>query len=237
MAIAPYLLDYCLTASSLIRTGPTAILEFGEAQTLDMDLIDHIPRIAESVGGATGTMTEELKEVRASGHADVSFDEARLIYRWLFKCGDYFAVDQGARAAEGRLDLNYPFDLGRQFDLVINNGTSEHVFNQANVFAMMHMHTRVDGHMVHWTPGIGWIDHGLYNAQPGFFFDLAKANQYDVLSCVLLTDRSEMLVVEPTSRDFIARRNDIRFANSLLCACMTRRSPDPFRFPQQQYYS
>ena len=202
-----------------------------------MDLVDHLPRIAAAVGTSEAELTRELENARLGRRADISFDEARLIYRWLFGCHYYRAVDLGARSATARIDLNYPFDLGKRFDLVINNGTSEHIFNQANVFAMIYNHTRVGGHMVHWTPVLGWVDHGLYNVQPSFFLDLAKANAYDILSCVMLNDRAESLAVEPTAPDFQAKRDDARFANSLLCACMRRRSDDAFRVPQQAFYS
>jgi hypothetical protein len=39
--------------------------------------------------------------------------------------------------------------------------------------------------MIHWTPCLGWIDHGPYNVQPGFFHDLARANGYEMLLATL----------------------------------------------------
>ena len=99
---------------------------------------------------------------------------ARAIYHAVFDPESYTAIDLEPGPRRFCLDLNNAnISLQRQFDCVINNGTSEHIFNQGNVYRVIHDHTRAGGTMIHWTPGLGWIDHGLYNVQPGFFFDLA----------------------------------------------------------------
>ena len=101
----------------------------------------------------------------------------------------YTAIDLDQGPRRFCLDLNdQNLSLHRQFDCVINNGTSEHIFDQANVFRVIHNHTRPGGIMFHWIPCLGWIDHGLYAVQPGFFFDLAKANQYEALLIALTCD-------------------------------------------------
>ena len=158
-----------------------------------------------------------------------------MLYRWLFGCADYAAVDLGSRNPDFRIDLNHSFDLQRSFDMVINNGTSEHVFDQANVYRIIHEHTAVDGYMLHYTPGLGWVDHGFYNIQPSFFFDLAKYNWYDVISCALVAEHA---TVEFNNRplDLAAIAADIRFKDSLLCACLRRRTKDPFCVPMQSPY-
>ncbi len=69
-------------------------------------------------------------------------------------------------------------DGGAPFDLVVNNGTGEHIFNQANVFESCHNLCNREGVMVHILPWVGQMNHGFFNYQPVFFADLAKANGY-----------------------------------------------------------
>lgn len=79
-------------------------------------------------------------------------------------------------------DLNYALtNIDQQYDLVTNNGTLEHIFNQYAVLKNMHDLCKKDGVMFHLVPFTGWIDHGLYNYNPNFFTALAKANKYEIL--------------------------------------------------------
>jgi len=80
-----------------------------------------------------------------------------------------------------RYDLNEPVPLTEVFDIVINTGTAEHVFDQRQVFETVHDRCAVGGLMVHGSPWQGWNDHGFYNYQPCFFKDLAGANDYEML--------------------------------------------------------
>ena len=78
------------------------------------------------------------------------------------------------------LDLNtdqVPQPLRRQFDLVINTGTTEHVANQAQAFRIIHDLTRKGGVMFHEVPAGSW-NHGLVNYTPKFFLLLHKQNDY-----------------------------------------------------------
>jgi len=78
-------------------------------------------------------------------------------------------------------DLNEPLRLDEDFDIVINTGTSEHVFDQRQLMTTIHDHCVQGGLMVHAAPWQGWEDHGFYSYQPCFFRDLARANDYEVL--------------------------------------------------------
>ncbi len=83
------------------------------------------------------------------------------------------------------IDLNrdrVPRKMRRQFDLVINTGTTEHVANQDNAFRVMHDLARVNGIMMHEVPAGGMMNHGLVNYNTKFFFHLCRENNYEVLS-------------------------------------------------------
>jgi hypothetical protein len=72
-------------------------------------------------------------------------------------------------------------DLDRQFHVVINSGTAEHVFNACQFFKTVHERTFPGGLMIHAFPFVGWLDHGFYNFNPTLIADLAAANQYAFL--------------------------------------------------------
>jgi hypothetical protein len=82
------------------------------------------------------------------------------------------------------------FDLNRErlparymgyFDVVLNLGTTEHVFNQLNSYEVMHDAVVVGGIFLHQVPSIGWTDHGYFCYHDNFFEDLAKANNYEIV--------------------------------------------------------
>ena len=91
------------------------------------------------------------------------------------------AIDLHGTPKAFRIDLNYPHRIADgMYDLLVNTGTLEHVFDQWSAWHNCHTLTRPGGLMVHNLPWVGWQHHGLYNYQPGFVFDLASANRYTV---------------------------------------------------------
>ena len=127
--------------------------------------------------------------------ADINdYDCVTLIYKSLGLenrvCIDF------SKNATIRIDLNYSSlahpDLGEKFDVVTNQGFSEHVFNQASVFECIHHICKPHGLMVHVLPCQGWADgegwgHGFYQYQPNFFRHLATANNYSLIDMQLST--------------------------------------------------
>ncbi len=103
--------------------------------------------------------------------------------------GDYKSIDINGAYESFQFDLNkninevYNFD--KKYDLVINNGTGEHVFNQYSLFLNFHNLTKVNGIMLNILPFIDWINHGFYNFNPIFFADLAASNNYKIIKISL----------------------------------------------------
>lgn len=82
------------------------------------------------------------------------------------------------------LDLNYescPTRYKECYDVVLNFGTTEHIFNQFNCFEVIHDATKVDGIIYHQLPATGYLDHGYFTYTPVFFRDLAISNDYEIL--------------------------------------------------------
>lgn len=103
----------------------------------------------------------------------------------LTKAGfDYISYDIFDGYKTFVFDLNFesvPKEHLNAFDLVLNCGTSEHVLGQYNCFKVMHDAVRVGGFIYHDLPFTGYLDHGYFNYQPKMFFDLAKANAYEIV--------------------------------------------------------
>ncbi len=71
--------------------------------------------------------------------------------------------------------------LAGSLDLVMNFGTTEHVFNQLRAFQTIHELTRVGGIAYHDLPLAGYFDHALFRYDPLFFRTLIQANRYEPL--------------------------------------------------------
>lgn len=135
------------------------------------------------------------------------------------------------------LDLNKPhgwLEIGSQFDLVTNNGTGEHIFNQQAVFETCHNLCKQNGHMLHVLPWINWRNHGFYNFHPSLFRDLAEANGYEIVS-IFAGNRDGMVTHEgiefgedknPTPTD----------QNIMLVCCLKKLGNNEFQVPIQEKY-
>lgn len=97
----------------------------------------------------------------------------------------YEAIDVNSKLGSLVMDLNCDlvrqYGFQQQFDLVVNNGTGEHIFDQKTVFTNMHNLCKLQGLMVHVMPFQFWLNHGFYNFQPKAYFDVATANYYEII--------------------------------------------------------
>lgn len=77
------------------------------------------------------------------------------------------------------LDLNKPAPaaLRNTFNLVLNAGTLEHVFDLWQAFENIHDMTRLGGTIVHIAP-LTWMEHGYVNFSVKLFRELAASNGY-----------------------------------------------------------
>jgi hypothetical protein len=100
------------------------------------------------------------------------------------RCGmSYLSMDIAKGYKTEVMDLNRE-DLPTQhqgaYDVVMNIGTTEHVFNQYNSFKVVHEAAHVGSYMVHQLPASGYTDHGYYMYAGRFFFELAAYNKYEI---------------------------------------------------------
>jgi len=126
-----------------------------------------------------------------------------------------------------RFDLNYPIPetsaINCKFDITINSGTTEHVFNQAQVFKTIHDYTVLNGLMIHAVPTSGWHDHGLFSYTPRFFKSLAEANGYETLLAFYWVSNCDTAYGETIFLDEF-KRNLVAIENSLLYVALRKSS-------------
>ena len=159
------------------------------------------------IGPAARDLYEQLKlkpgRICELGSQDIHFDNSGLSAReWMEARGwDYTCIDLDGHAGARRWDLNTaslanlsPVD--DLFDVVTNHGTSEHIFNQYNVFKLMHDLTKLDGVMIHAvpTPDFG-RKHGYYTYDEIIFSDLSQANNYEITHMYRKDDPYEIILV------------------------------------------
>ncbi|MGN6543426.1 MAG: class I SAM-dependent methyltransferase [Aureliella sp.] len=82
-------------------------------------------------------------------------------------------------AAEEQLDLNQPETptrLRNAFDVVLDSGTIEHVFDIAQALKHCLEMARPGGRIIHLTPSSNSVNHGLYSVSPTLYADFYSAS-------------------------------------------------------------
>jgi hypothetical protein len=184
-------------------------------------------------------LKERLAWILEGNSPQESWDLAKLFYGIFLDYRKITAIDFHGTPAALKLDLNQPVALGEQFDLLINGGTAEHVFNVFQFFRTCHEVTRPGGLMVHSAPFLGWLEHGFYNFNPTFFWDLALANAYAV-EVLAYTEITPMQLVPLRSREHLLEmaRSDSLGRNAMLYAVLRKAAAESaFRVPMQGVYA
>lgn len=149
----------------------------------------------------------------------------------------YLSLDVSEKHNAELYDLNIRYEkaIKVHYDLVTNNGTGEHCFNQDAIFFNAHQFCKNGGIMLHVLPFVNWINHGFYSFHPTLFVDLARANKYEIVLFSLANrwgfEASIMnRTREQVTREIKARknRNDIRDAIFIVAADEKRRTHSPF---------
>ncbi len=82
--------------------------------------------------------------------------------------------------AEIIADLNQPVadDLREQFDVVIDSGTMEHIFDTRAVLMNIGRMLRPGGRVIHMTPCNNFANHGFFQISPTLLIDYYQANTF-----------------------------------------------------------
>lgn len=198
-----------------------------------------------------GNQTLKNKKARAEIYKDLGIIPAENLTStkdWYFSIGfkRYLAIDVNTERDAIAMDLNT--DIGKQynfydqFDLVTDNGTGEHVFNQYTLFKNAHDLCKVGGYMIHVLPFYRWVDHGFYNYNPNLFPCLANQNEYNLTDLWIATSdasKLEKLNVKNLSR-YKGYRYDFDLdsweSDPMVVAVMCKTKNKAFEMPIQTLY-
>lgn len=202
-----------------------SLLEIGEANWYGDE---HPSVILEGKDECDLLTVELLHRAQKSG---CLFTVVKAAYHRLFAPSIVEAVDMGGQSSM-KQDLNGVLKLPRKYDVVMNHGTAEHIFSIAQVFYSMHHATLAGGYMVHDAP-LNPLDHGFYCLQPGLFYDLAAANDYELISISVYWIGGPILRFE--TRDQFAKIRGFD-QNALLYVVFRKANDAPFKIPIQGVY-
>lgn len=237
----------------LVRMRKAGLFDLGTARVLDLGEqnlygnvrgsdVAAIARLLKLPDGRVAEVEAEVAAMTSAAAPTLAFDLAKLLYRVVFDCTTYRAIDLHGTEVAWRHDLNRPLPIDETFDVVTNFGTSEHVFDQAQLFRSIHALVRPGGLMLHALPHQGGPDHGFFNYQPTFFHDLAAANGYRVAMLIMMSpgdesgDRLDTLKDRDAYAALIAKDGLTR-ESGLFVALLKPFEERPFQPPMQGYYT
>lgn len=88
------------------------------------------------------------------------------------------------------LNQDVAVHLHGRYDVIVDAGTMEHVFNTAKVLENCWRMLKVGGRMIHYTPTNGCVEHGFYMFSPTLLHDYYTANKWNIISQFLIEHRA-----------------------------------------------
>lgn len=155
---------------------------------------------------------------------------------------EYTPIDINTNMGAVVGDLNHLVDLPPR-DLVINNGTGEHLFDQCSVFRNAHNLAKVA--ILHVLPFTPWVNHGFYNYNPIVFRDLAAANGYETVFHWLGNREGQFVTITPDEGLYaeknppfmpLLRESVPEMSGYFNVVLLMKTSDRPFRVPLQGKY-
>ena len=190
--------------------GRFSIAEIG-AQQISPDVLrnrDILPAYAK----AFGVPLRDFGSAPAKGddpgveHLPADAPFSKDFWEWL-GC-PYVAIDYDRSPHIIPLDLNFddvPEEHRGKYQLVTNFGTTEHVANQMQAMKVIHDLTAPGGLMIHTVPALGYMNHGMVNYNPKFFWALSRSCHYHVCD-MRLYFAAEDVSVSPDNIEALRRR-------------------------------
>ncbi len=176
------------------------------------------------------TLLNELQTAEKANRPLLAYELSQICFRGILGVSHYSSIDPLTPESTYKFDLNEPVPLREQFGICLNAGTAEHIFNVYQFFKTVYELTAPGGLMIHNAPFVGWPDHGFFNFQPTFYFDLAVANGYTLLAMVFGA-------LQPLKFVQIAAREEIdglikkkKIPRDAILQVVLRKSADPVDF-------
>lgn len=130
------------------------------------------------------------------------------------------------------VDLNNPINVRYKdkYDLIIDSGTTEHIFNISQAMSNILNMAKVGGYICHTTP-FNDPNHGFYSFSPTFYIDFYDENGAELISCNLTqTDCNAEEVALPPREVF-------KFEDGMMFVIAKKHTPiDNIGYPIQGRY-
>lgn len=141
-------------------------------------------------------------------------------------------------------DARIPAELEARFDVVLDRGTSEHVFHIPNLLTGLRRMVKPGGRIIHYVASSNHIDHGLYMFSPTLFVDYYLANGFS-LPCVWLVaahwqrarPRVEVFEYQPGCLEKISHGGLDGRGYQVFCVAERPLQDGPEVIPQQSRYT
>lgn len=140
----------------------------------------------------------EVNKILANfGYPRHALGDERIDDVQLFKALGFDTVESlDANDYEGAgviVNLNEPVPdrLKRQYDVVYDGGTSEHIFNFPQVLRNIFDLLKPGGLVIHASPSHNHVDHGFYMFSPTVFYDFYTANRFEIVKSYVFEFKTE----------------------------------------------
>ncbi|MEC8044359.1 MAG: hypothetical protein VX130_07190 [Verrucomicrobiota bacterium] len=165
-----------------------------------------------------------------------------IIYRDVLGFNQVFIQDvSDYEGADILFDLNEPApsELMSSFDLILDCGTIEHIFDVKQVFSNLFSMIRLHGIIIHFSPFNIWPEHGFYCYNPTLFKSIYIKNYFKIneLSIYSIKDekdwnfiRYEPSIMNPDNSDYWKQKMGI------FCVAKKVQKESSLIVPQQEIY-
>jgi hypothetical protein len=141
-------------------------------------------------------------------------------------------------------DLNtdyIPRNCDYRFNLILDGGTLEHVFNIPAALKTISRMTAIDGRIVHISPMSNCADHGFYSFSPTLFADYYTANLFDISRISLVRFARDPVLDEweytEYERGTLGTIGELRPGVHFVMSCVRKGKQSlGGQVPQQHYY-
>ena len=131
-------------------------------------------------------------------------------------------------------DLNKRIQLGSTYDLIIDAGTLEHVFNVPIALENISSLLKVGGRVIHFVPANSYMGHGLYQFSPEFFASVYSEMNGFSNSKIFLYDWKKKRKLYRVKVQNLHSRIEIRKSGMLEVWCDAKKLKDISKVDVQQ---
>ncbi len=135
---------------------------------------------------------------------------------------------------------NLPHEYLNYFDLLIDPGTLQHVFDIRSCLDCITKLTKINGYIYHISPGNNYMDHGFYQISPTLFQDYYYENQFKLVSLSIQADKRIKELIPYTENVYRNKQLQNKFRNNKkvkVHQIVQKKVSSENKIPIQHFYS